>query len=81
MESAVKRNDKAVTGDLFFKLEIPTVGRFEFLLARFFGKKFVAQDSGCEVTVHYWRGKKYITGVDFKKLESYCPKLTGESDE
>jgi len=56
-------NDKEVTSDLFFKLEILTAGWFELLLVRIFGKKFVSQDSGWEVTLHYWRGKQYMTGL------------------
>ena len=68
-----KSNDKEVTSDLFFKLEILTAGWFELLLVRIFGKKFVSQDSGLEVTLHYWRGKQYMTGL--KTLEPHNTEL------
>jgi len=31
------------------------------LFARLFGVKRVCEDSGCTVTMHYWRGKYYLT--------------------
>jgi hypothetical protein len=34
---------------------------YELLLARMFGVKRVAQDSGGTVTMYYWRGKYYLT--------------------
>ena len=33
----------------------------EIWLARIFGKKTVATDSGCTVTMYHWRGKSYLT--------------------
>lgn len=41
-------------------------GLFEWWAARIFGKKTVTEDSGYILTVHNFRGKKYIT--DFKKV-------------
>jgi hypothetical protein len=35
--------------------------RLQLWMARLFGKKFVATDSGCVVTMHKWRGKFYLT--------------------
>jgi hypothetical protein len=34
---------------------------WEIRLARIFGKKTIAADSGCIVTMHHWRGKSYLT--------------------
>ena len=35
--------------------------RFTVMLAKMFGQKSVAHDSGCTVTMHKWRGKWYLT--------------------
>jgi len=34
-----------------------------FTLARLFGKKVVADDSGMKVTMKYWKGKFYLMEV------------------
>jgi len=34
---------------------------WELLFARLFGVKRVVEDSGCTVTMRYWRGKYYLT--------------------
>jgi len=34
---------------------------WEIWMARIFGKKLVATDSGCTVTIYHWRGKSYMT--------------------
>ena len=72
-------DDKSVTSDLFFKVEIPTAGRLELLLARIFGEKVVTGDSGWEVTIHYWLSKMYIT--DCKKLGTHNTELKDNGRE
>ena len=46
---------------VFSALNTLRASRLEIFLAKLFGVKRVAQDSGCAVTMHYWRGKYYLT--------------------
>lgn len=46
---------------VFTALNTLRAGRFTVMLAKMFGQKSVAHDSGCTVTMHKWRGKWYLT--------------------
>ena len=50
---------------IFAAVETLTAKRWEIWLARVFGVKCVAIDSGCTVTVHKWRGKSYLTNCKY----------------
>lgn len=40
---------------------------WEIKAAQLFGRKIVAQDGGCAVTMRAWRGKLYMTGFKWGK--------------
>lgn len=40
--------------------------RLQIFLAKVFGVKRVCEDSGYIVTMHYWRGKYYMTNLKDK---------------
>lgn len=46
---------------VFTALNTLRASRLTVMLAKIFGKKSVAHDSGCTVTMHKWRGKWYLT--------------------
>ena len=46
---------------VFTALNTLKASRMTVMLAKWFGKKRVAHDSGCTVTMHRWRGKWYLT--------------------
>ncbi len=59
---------------VFTALNTLRASRFTVMLAKMFGQKRVAHDSGCTVTMHKWRGKWYLTDC---KDEVPNAKLTG----
>lgn len=50
---------------LYFKewLNTMKVGGLTIFFAKTFGRKTVARDQGCSVTIHRFMGKSYITDV------------------
>jgi len=46
---------------VFAALATLRASRLQVWMARLFGKKVTAEDSGCIVTMHKWRGKFYLT--------------------
>jgi hypothetical protein len=46
---------------VFTALNTLRASRFTVMLAKMFGQKRVAHDSGCTVTMYRWRGKWYLT--------------------
>jgi len=49
-------------GPVIAALATLRASQWTLLFARLFGVKRVCEDSGCTVTMHYWRGKYYLTG-------------------
>ena len=41
-------------------------GRIEILLAKIFGKKHVEIGDKCDIVGYHYKGKTYITSIDFK---------------
>ena len=49
--------------DKYFKDKAPIASRWEIMLAKIFGKKYVGYDGENTVLVSEWRGKKYILDI------------------
>jgi len=50
---------------IFSAVETLRAKWWEIWLARIFGKKHVATDSDCTVTMYEWRGKRYLTNCTY----------------
>jgi len=50
---------------IIFALNTLRASKLTIFLAKLFGVKTVGYDSGCTITMHYWRGKYYLT--DYKQ--------------
>lgn len=48
---------------IFSALNTLKAGRLELFFAKLFGVKRTVRDSDCTVTMHYWRGTYYLTGM------------------
>lgn len=64
------------TAPVFTALNTLRASRFTVMLAKMFGQKIVASDSGCTVTMHKWRGKWYLTDCkdEVPNTEGEAPK-------
>lgn len=51
---------------VFTALNTLRASRFTVILAKMFGQKIIASDSGCTVTMHKWRGKWYLTDCKYE---------------